>query len=134
MGPDSLWQLEDLLPELDLHPGDRVLDLGWGEGATSAFLAREFVDIDVVAVDAWVSRATLRSVVETAGVAHRVTVRVVSAGTWIAVWSRQRLHNCRPLLFPPVRSSFHGTGHAVPLSTRTHGVISAGRHEPGDPP
>ena len=54
--------------------GDRVLDLGWGEGATSVFLAREFVDIDVVAVDAWVSRATLRSVVETAGVAHQVTV------------------------------------------------------------
>ncbi|HLS41464.1 MAG TPA: hypothetical protein VK038_11955 [Ornithinicoccus sp.] len=41
MGPHPLWQLEDLLPDLALRPGDRVLDLGCGRGATSVFLARE---------------------------------------------------------------------------------------------
>jgi len=48
MGPHPLWQLESLLPALQLQSGDRVLDLGCGRGATSVFLARE-ADVDVVA-------------------------------------------------------------------------------------
>jgi hypothetical protein len=35
MGPHPLWQLEDLLPDVALRPGQRVLDLGCGRGATS---------------------------------------------------------------------------------------------------
>lgn len=73
MGPHPLWQLEDLLPELHLRPGDRVLDLGCGKGATAVFLARE-AGVEVVAVDLWVSEAELRGVVEAAGVGDRVDV------------------------------------------------------------
>lgn len=73
MGPHPLWQLEDLLPDLRLRPGHRVLDLGCGKGATSVFLARE-AGVHVVAVDWWVSEAELQSVVEAAGVADRVDV------------------------------------------------------------
>ena len=73
MGPHPLWPLEDLLPQLRLHPGNRVLDLGCGRAATSVFLVKE-ADVDVVAVDRWVDEAALRSVVDSAGVGDRVDV------------------------------------------------------------
>jgi hypothetical protein len=38
MGPHPLWQLEDLLTVVELRPGQRVLDLACGRGATSVFL------------------------------------------------------------------------------------------------
>lgn len=72
-GPHPLWQLEDLLPDLRLRPGDRVLDLGCGKGATSVFLVHE-LDVDVVATDWWVGEAEINSVVEAAGVRDRVDV------------------------------------------------------------
>jgi cyclopropane fatty-acyl-phospholipid synthase-like methyltransferase len=72
MGPHPLWQLEDLLLDLRLRPGDRVLDLGCGRGATSVFLARE-AGVDVVAVDRWVEQTELQGVLEQAGVTDRVT-------------------------------------------------------------
>lgn len=75
MGPHPLWQLEDLLSEIRLQPGDRVLDLGCGKGATSVFLARE-AGVEVVAVDRWVEEADLQAVVDSAGVSDRVTVRI----------------------------------------------------------
>jgi SAM-dependent methyltransferase len=78
MGPHPLWQLEDLLPELRLRPGQRVLDLGCGKGATSVFLARE-ADVDVVALDLWTPEAEVQRVVDAAGVADRVTVRQADA-------------------------------------------------------
>lgn len=73
MGPHPLWQLEDLLAQLNLRPGSRVLDLGCGKGATSVFLARE-CDVDVVAFDLWIDEAELRSTVEAQGVEDRVAV------------------------------------------------------------
>lgn len=73
MGPHPLWQLEDLLTDLRLRPGDRVLDLGCGRGATSVFLAQE-ASVDVVAVDRWVAAAEVQGVVDAAGVADRVAV------------------------------------------------------------
>jgi SAM-dependent methyltransferase len=78
MGPHPLWPLEDLLPELRLRPGQRVLDLGCGKGATSVFLARE-ADVDVTAVDLWTPEAERQAVVDAAGVADRVTVRQADA-------------------------------------------------------
>lgn len=72
MGPHPLWQLEDLLTDLELAPGSRVLDLGCGKGATSVFLARE-CDVDVVAFDLWVAQDELRATLAEAGVADRVT-------------------------------------------------------------
>lgn len=73
MGPHPLWQLEDLLADLQLRPGDRVLDLGCGRGATSVFLTRE-AGVEVVAVDRWVGEDELRAVVDAAGVGDRVSV------------------------------------------------------------
>lgn len=72
MGPHPLWQLEDLLTDLQIRPGSRVLDLGCGKGATSVFLAQE-CDVDVVAFDLWVDETELRSNLEAQGVADRVT-------------------------------------------------------------
>ncbi|MCD4523785.1 cyclopropane-fatty-acyl-phospholipid synthase family protein [Nocardioides sp. cx-173] len=72
MGPHPLWQLEDLLTDLDVRPGAKVLDLGCGKGATSVFLVQE-CDVDVVAFDLWVDEDELRSNLEAQGVAERVT-------------------------------------------------------------
>ena len=72
MGPNPLWQLEDLLPDLALDAGHRVLDLGSGMGATSVFLVKE-CDVDVVAVDLWVDAPTATGTFVDAGVGERVT-------------------------------------------------------------
>lgn len=72
MGPHPLWQLEDLLPDVGLTPGMRVLDLGSGRGATSVFLARE-CGVEVAACDLWVPAEKARETFEAAGVADRVT-------------------------------------------------------------
>ncbi|ACQ80891.1 Methyltransferase type 11 [Beutenbergia cavernae DSM 12333] len=72
MGPHPLWQLEDLLADVELQPGARVLDLGCGKGATSVFLARE-LDVEVVAFDLWVEADELHATLEEAGVADRVS-------------------------------------------------------------
>lgn len=71
MGPNPLWLLEDLLRDLKLDPGMRVLDLGAGFGATSVFLARE-LGVEVFAVDLWVPAADAARVHREAGVADRV--------------------------------------------------------------
>jgi SAM-dependent methyltransferase len=71
MGPHPLWQLEDLLADIRLRPGMRVLDLGSGRGATSVFLAQEF-SVDVAACDLWVSAEEAHKVFDAAGVADRV--------------------------------------------------------------
>ena len=73
MGPHPLWQLEDLLTLIPLRPGQRVLDLGCGRGATSVFLAQQY-DVEVVAFDLWIDPAEIRAVIEPAGVGDRVHV------------------------------------------------------------
>jgi SAM-dependent methyltransferase len=72
MGPHPLWQLEEILPALDLQPGMRVLDLGPGRGATSVFLARE-CGVTVTACDLWVGADEIEAVLRQAGVADSVT-------------------------------------------------------------
>ncbi len=72
MGPNPLWLLEDLLHDVDLTPGMRVLDLGCGMGMTSTYLAREF-DIEVVAADHWVAAEENRKRFAQDGVPDRVT-------------------------------------------------------------
>ncbi|MFI8520821.1 SAM-dependent methyltransferase [Streptomyces sp. NPDC085481] len=71
MGPNPLWLLEDLVRNLELRPGMRVLDLGSGKGATSVFLAREY-GVDVVAADWWIPAEDAAAVFTEAGVADRV--------------------------------------------------------------
>jgi SAM-dependent methyltransferase len=53
MGPNPLWMLEDLLTDVPLRRGMRVLDLGCGRGATSVFLAEQF-GVEVWAADLWI--------------------------------------------------------------------------------
>ena len=72
MGPHPLWQLEDLLPALDLRPGMRVLDLGSGRGATSVFLARE-CGVTVTACDLWLDPKLVEGALREAGVEDSVT-------------------------------------------------------------
>ncbi|UYM06405.1 methyltransferase domain-containing protein [Solicola gregarius] len=73
MGPNPLWLLEDLLVDLVIPPGARVLDLGSGLGATSVFLAREF-GAEVWATDLWVSEAAATKVIADCGVEDLVHV------------------------------------------------------------
>lgn len=52
MGPNPLKLCEELLAEHRIPAGARVMDLGSGEGLTSAFLAKEY-DFTVYAADLW---------------------------------------------------------------------------------
>lgn len=72
MGPHPLWLLEDLLQDVDLQAGMRVLDLGCGLGMTSTFLAHEF-DVDVVAADYWIDANENQERFDADGVSPRVT-------------------------------------------------------------
>lgn len=72
MGPNPLWLLENLLPDLDLEPRMRVLDLGSGKGASSVFLAREF-GVQVSAVDWWIRAEHAAATFREAGVDALVT-------------------------------------------------------------
>ena len=54
MGPNSMMILEELLNEIPLKAGMRVLDLGCGNGLTSVFLAKEY-GVQVFALDLWIS-------------------------------------------------------------------------------
>ena len=73
MGPHPLWQLEDLLRDIDLSPGDTVLDLGAGRGATSVFLAREY-GATVVSLDLWIANQERQQILDAAGVSSQVSV------------------------------------------------------------
>src|SRR5437764_1299916 len=66
-GANALRLAEWLTGALDLRPGQRVLDLGCGRGATSIFLRREF-GVQVWATDLWVSASENLLRVRDAGV------------------------------------------------------------------
>ncbi|NIK62468.1 SAM-dependent methyltransferase [Kribbella shirazensis] len=74
MGPNPLWLLEDLAHELDLRPGQRVLDLGSGKGATAAFLAKEY-GVQVWAADLWVDPTAAAANIAAQGVDGVVTLK-----------------------------------------------------------
>jgi cyclopropane fatty-acyl-phospholipid synthase-like methyltransferase len=78
MGPQPLWLLEWLWPALDLAPGARVLDLGYGTALTSIFLAKEY-DARVVAADLWVEPTDNWARITAAGCADRVTPLLAEA-------------------------------------------------------
>ena len=54
MGPNSMLILEELLGNVKLKKGMKILDLGCGRGLTSIFLASEY-EVLVYAVDLWIS-------------------------------------------------------------------------------
>ncbi len=53
MGPNSMLILEELLQNIELKKGMRVLDLGCGRGLTSIFLAKEY-GVQVFSLDLWI--------------------------------------------------------------------------------
>lgn len=54
MGPNSMKIIEEVAESLTLEKGMRVLDLGFGKGLTSIFLAEEY-GVTVFATDLWIS-------------------------------------------------------------------------------
>src|SRR3546814_13823300 len=71
MGPNPLWLLEDLLRDMSILPGSRVLDLGSGRGETSVFLARE-LGVEVWAADLWISPAVVEPMLRDLGLSGQV--------------------------------------------------------------
>src|SRR3546814_11690500 len=71
MGPNPLWLLEDLLRDMSILPGSRVLDLGSGRGATSVFLAKE-LGVEVWAADLWISPAGVEPMLRDLGLSGQV--------------------------------------------------------------
>ncbi|MDX2063851.1 MAG: methyltransferase domain-containing protein [Bacteroidia bacterium] len=70
VGGNALGSLEALADRLSLQPGNRVLDLGCGRGASSLFLAREF-GVQVWAVDIAFDLGEKQAAFEQFGVADR---------------------------------------------------------------
>lgn len=71
MGPNPLWLLEDLLQDVAIQPGSRVLDLGSGRGATSVFLAKE-LGVEVWAADLWVEPSVVEPMLRDLGLQDQV--------------------------------------------------------------
>ncbi len=71
MGPGGLYLASDMAEGMELRPGQRVLDIGCGRGATSIFLACEY-GVQVIAADLWISPSEIMGNLRAAGVEDRV--------------------------------------------------------------
>jgi len=70
-GGGGLYLAVHMARTLRLRPGDLVLDLGCGKGASSIFLAKQY-DVNVIALDLWTSADFLRRKFS----AHRLSDRI----------------------------------------------------------
>ena len=71
MGPGGLFLAAQMARRMRLVRGQRVLDLGCGQGATSVFLARHF-GVSVFAVDLWISPTHLYQQARRHGAGNRI--------------------------------------------------------------
>jgi cyclopropane fatty-acyl-phospholipid synthase-like methyltransferase len=71
MGPNAVWLTEGLAGALDLRPGMRVLDLGYGKALSAIFLAREF-GVQVWATDLWIAATDNLARIREAGLEERI--------------------------------------------------------------
>jgi SAM-dependent methyltransferase len=72
IGGGALYLAVRMTRMMKLQPGDIVLDLGCGKGATSIFLVKHF-GVRVVAVDWWTSATTLNEKFTARGCRDRIT-------------------------------------------------------------
>ena len=75
MGPNPLKLCEELLVEHQIPAGARVMDLGSGEGLTSAFLAKEY-GFTVYAADLWSEPETHYPLFENFGLSREQCIPV----------------------------------------------------------
>ena len=75
MGPNPLKLCEELLAEHRIPAGARVMDLGSGEGLTSAFLAKEY-GFTVYAADLWSEPETHYPLFESFGLSREQCIPV----------------------------------------------------------
>ncbi len=54
MGPNAMRLTEELVAQLPIAPGMRILDLGCGKGISSILLAEKY-DATVFAADLWIT-------------------------------------------------------------------------------
>ena len=71
LSPGGLFLASRMARGLDLRPGDLVLDVGSGFGASSIFLVDRY-DVDVVALDLGVPAATVAARADGRGYADRI--------------------------------------------------------------
>lgn len=71
MGPGGLFLAARMSRELNVYPGERVLDIGCGMGSTSAFLAKT-LSATVFALDLWIPATSLHKNFQAKGVEENV--------------------------------------------------------------
>lgn len=72
MAPGGLLLAKVMADQLDLQPGDNILDLGCGRGQSSVFLATKY-RVNVVSVDLWIGNEERTQQARRAGVESRVS-------------------------------------------------------------
>ncbi len=80
MGPNSMLVLEEMVENLGLKKGMRVLDLACGRGLTSIFLAKEY-EVEVYATDLWTSATENHERFKAMGVEDKVIPLCFDAST-----------------------------------------------------
>jgi SAM-dependent methyltransferase len=71
MGGGALYLAAHMARSMGLRPGEIILDLGCGHGATSMFLARRY-GVQVIAVDLWTSATSLHERIAASGFRDRI--------------------------------------------------------------
>lgn len=78
MGPNAIKLIKELVSNLKIEKGMRILDLACGTGLTSVFLAEEF-DVTVFAADLWIDPSENYSRITQFGLQDRIVPLTLEA-------------------------------------------------------